>query len=153
MVSSAHLAPLPLSVSGKGRKRAHHRARSRGFTLIELMVVISIILILISIAAPMYQRSIVSAREAVLKRDLYTMREAIDNYTMDKAKAPQSLQDLVDSGYLKLIPKDPITNSTDSWQTVQEDVLNSVDQNEPGITDVHSGATQTALDGTAYNTW
>ena len=117
------------------------------------MIVISIIMILMGIAAPIYQRSIVSAREAVLRQDLYTMREAIDNYTMDKAKAPQSLQDLVDSQYLKQIPKDPITNSTDSWQTVQEDVLNSVDQNEPGITDVHSGATGTALDGTAYNTW
>lgn len=128
-------------------------ARSGGFTLVELMVVISIILILVSIAAPMYQHSIVSARESVLKQDLYTMRQAIDQYTMDKAKAPQSLQDLVDSGYLAKIPKDPITNSTDTWQTVQEDVLESVDQNEPGITDVHSGASGTALDGTAYNTW
>ena len=127
--------------------------RARGFTLIELMIVISIIMILMGIAAPMYQRSIVSAKEAVLKQDLYTMREAIDNYTMDKAKAPQSLQDLVDSNYLKQLPKDPFTNSTDSWQTVQEDVLNSVDQNEPGITDVHSGSSATALDGTAYNTW
>jgi general secretion pathway protein G len=133
-----------------------HRSRAAGaggFTLIELMVVISIILILISFAAPIYQRSVVHAKEAVLKQDLYTLREAIDNYTMDKAKAPQSLQDLVDAGYLKQLPKDPFTNSTDSWQVVQEDVLASIDQNEPGINDVHSGSTGTAEDGTAYNTW
>lgn len=125
----------------------------RGWTLIELMIVISIILILISVAAPMYQKSILSAREATLKQDLYTLRNAIDQYTVDKGKAPQSLQDLVDAGYLGKLPKDPFTNSTDSWQVEQEDVLSSVDQNEPGISDVHSGATGTATDGTAYNTW
>ncbi len=127
--------------------------RRRGFTLIELMVVISIILILVSVAVPMYQQSITRARESVLRQDLYTMRQAIDQYTLDKEKAPQSLDDLVQSGYLKIIPKDPFTNSTDTWQTVQEDVMMAVDQTQPGITDVHSGATGDGSDGTAYSSW
>ncbi len=129
------------------------RAKSRGFTIIELMVVISIILILISIAVPIYNQSILRAKEAVLRQDLFAMRSAIDQYTMDKAKAPQSLQDLVQAGYLRDIPKDPFTDSRDSWQVVQEDVLESIDQNEPGITDVHSGSNLTGSDGTAYSTW
>ncbi len=127
--------------------------RSRGFTIIELMVVISIILILISIAVPIYNQSILRAKEAVLRQDLFAMRSAIDQYTMDKAKAPQTLQDLVQAGYLREIPKDPFTDSRDSWQTVQEDVLESIDQNEPGITDVHSGSNLTGSDGTAYSSW
>ncbi len=125
----------------------------RGFTLIELMVVISIILILISVAVPMYQQSITRARESALRQDLYAMRQAIDQYTLDKEKAPQSLDDLVQSGYLKIIPRDPFTNSTDTWQTVQEDVMLAVDQTQPGITDIHSGANGNGSDGTAYSSW
>ena len=127
--------------------------RQRGFTLIELMIVISIILILISTAIPMYQQSVVRARESVLRQNLFTMRSVIDQYSMDKEKAPQSLQDLVDAGYLKQIPIDPMTNSRDTWQTVQEDTLVSVDQDQPGITDVHSGSSATGSDGVAYNQW
>ena len=129
------------------------RKKSDGFTIIELMVVISIILILISIAVPIYNQSILRAKEAVLRQDLFAMRSAIDQYTMDKSKAPQSLQDLLHEGYLREIPKDPFTDSKDSWQVAQEDVLLSVDQNQPGITDVHSGSNRMGTDGTAYNTW
>jgi general secretion pathway protein G len=126
---------------------------SRGFTLIELMVVMSIILILVSISVPIYNQSITRAKEAVLRDDLFQLRSLINQYTLDKQKAPQSLEDLVSGGYLKAIPKDPFTNSNETWQVEQEDVLLSADQSEPGITDVHSGSSLTGLDGTAYNTW
>ena len=129
------------------------RGRQRGFTLIELMIVISIILILISTAIPMYQQSIRRARESVLRQNLFTLRSVIDQYSEDKQKAPQSLQDLIDAGYLKQIPIDPITNTRDTWQTVQEDMLVSVDQSQPGISDVHSGAQGTGSDGTPYSEW
>ncbi len=129
------------------------RRKSRGFTLIELMIVMSIILILISIAMPIYTKSIARAREAVLRQDLTAMRSVIDQYTMDKGKAPQSLDDLVTAGYLREIPVDPICNSKDNWQVEQEDVLLSVDQSEPGISDVHSGCPGTGTDGTAYSSW
>jgi general secretion pathway protein G len=125
----------------------------RGFTLIELMVVISIVLVLISIALPSYKRSIVAAKESVLRQDLFTLRSLINQYTEDKLKAPQSLEDLVTAGYLKQIPKDPFTNARDTWVVDQEDVMLSVDQTQPGITDVHSGANGVGTDGTAYSTW
>ena len=129
------------------------RKKSGGFTIIELMVVISIIMIIVSIAVPIYTQSILRAKEAVLRQDLFAMRSAIDQYTMDKSKAPQALHDLMQEGYLREIPKDPFTNSRDTWQVVQEDVLLSIDQNQPGITDVHSGSNRMASDGTGYNTW
>ena len=129
------------------------RSRQRGFTLIELMVVISIIVILMSVAIPRYQASILRARETVLRDDLYTLRSVIDQYTLDKQKAPQSLQDLVEAGYLKQLPKDPFTNTQDSWVPVTDDSIMSPDQSQPGIIDVHSGSEQNSSEGTAYSSW
>jgi general secretion pathway protein G len=127
--------------------------RQRGFTMIEMMVVISIMAILMAIAAPIYTQSIVRARESVLKQDLYAMRSVINQYTEDKQKAPQSLQDLVSTGYMKQIPKDPFTNSTDTWQVEQDDSMMSLEQTESGISDVHSGSNAISSEGTAYSQW
>lgn len=129
------------------------RKRARGFTLIELMIVMSILLILITIAIPIYNQSILRARESVLRQDLFTMRQVIDQYTLDKQKAPQSLEDLVSAGYIKLIPNDPFTGRNDTWQTVQEDTTLDPSVTEPGITDVHSGSNSVGSDGTAYSSW
>ena len=126
---------------------------SNGFTLVELMIVIAMITILAGISVPAYQQSILHAKEATLRQDLWALRNAIDQYSLDKAKAPQSLDDLVSAGYLRALPKDPFTNSGSTWQTVNEDVTVSVDQQEPGISDVHSGSSGTAADGTAYSSW
>ncbi len=129
------------------------RRSERGFTLLELMVVMIIIGTLLAIAIPAYVNAIRSAREATLRADLYEMRRAIDSYTVDKQKAPQSLDDLVQSGYLKTMPVDPFTHRSDTWVPGQSDTLNSIDQTEPGIDDVHSGAQLVGSDGTTYNTW
>jgi general secretion pathway protein G len=128
------------------------KARNRGFTLIEMVVVISLIAILLSIALPMYNQSIIRARETTLKQNLATLNKVIDQYTLDKQKAPQSLDDLVSAGYLKQIPYD-ITGNRDTWVLEQEDSLKSIDQTQPGIVGVHSGSDQTASDGTAYSSW
>jgi general secretion pathway protein G len=128
--------------------------RSRGFTLIEMLIVISLITILVSVALPAYQQSIWRARESVLKQNLFSLRSVISQYTLDKQKAPQSLDDLVTAGYFKQIPTDPMTGRNDSWTVEEEtDTIMTVDQQQPGIYDVHSGSTVTGSDGTAYNTW
>jgi general secretion pathway protein G len=124
-----------------------------GFTLIELIIVMTIIAILASIAIPSYMGSIKSAKEAVLKEDLHVMRNAIDSYTMDKGKAPQSLDDLVQTGYLKSIPTDPMTHSNETWVTNTDDTLQSIDQSEPGIDDVHSGSQENGSDSQPYTSW
>ena len=125
--------------------------RRRGFTFVELMVVITIIVILISMAIPIYNRSIIRAKESVLANNLYTLRTVIDQYTYDKGKAPQNLQDLVTEGYLQKLPVDPMTGSNQTWRTVMEDASQSVSQSEPGIFDVKSGSDKMGLDGTAYS--
>ena len=128
------------------------RSQRRGFTFVEMMVVVTIIVILISMAIPIYNRAIIRSKESVLHNNLFTLRTVIDNYSYDKAKAPQSLQDLVSEGYLRAVPIDPMTNSTD-WKIVMEDASQSVSQQEPGIWDVHSGSEKTGLDGRPYADW
>jgi general secretion pathway protein G len=125
----------------------------RGFTLVELMVVMLIISVLAAIAIPAFIASIKSAREAVLKEDLHVLRQAIDSYTMDKQKGPTALDDLVQGGYLKEIPSDPMTHSTTTWVTATSDVLESIDQSDPGINDVHSGSDEVGTNGQPYSSW
>jgi general secretion pathway protein G len=132
--------------------RANKTRQSRGFTLIEMMIVISLILILLSIALPNYNRSILRTKESVLKQDLFTLRQVISQYTLDKQKAPQSLDDIVQAGYIKVVPKDPFTNEA-NWTVDQEDSVAAVDQTEPGIVDVHSASNLVATDGTEYSSW
>lgn len=124
-----------------------------GFTLIELIIVMVIISILASIAIPSYIGTTKKAKEAVLREDLHTMRSAIDSYTYDKQKAPQTLDDLVQGGYMKVIPTDPITHRADTWLPDQGNALTTIDETEGGIDDVHSGAQEISTEGTTYNTW
>jgi general secretion pathway protein G len=124
-----------------------------GFTLIELMIVMAIIGILITLAIPSFVGAVRHAREAALKEDLQTMRTAIDTYTMDKQKGPQSLDDLIQDGYLHAIPEDPMTRSKDTWVTDSSEAMYSLDETDPGITDIHSGSTETGTDGQPYSSW
>jgi len=124
-----------------------------GFTLVELMIVMTIIGLLSAIAIPSYIRSVQKAKEAVLKEDLHTLRMAIDSYTVDKEKAPQGLDDLVQAGYLKTLPIDPMTSRNDTWITSMSDTLTDINETQGGIDDVHSGSQGLSSEGTTYNTW
>ena len=127
--------------------------RRRGFSLLELMIVLTIMTILVSISIPIYQRMILRSRESTLKVNLHSLREVIDQYTADKKKAPQSLQDLIDAGYFrKELPLDPISNSR-TWEEEYGTDVTSPDQTETGIVDVHSLSTEMSTEGTTYNTW
>src|SRR5690348_15866501 len=143
---------------GLTRSFVHPRSKagksSFGFTLLELMIVIFVMLILVSIAVPNYRNSIQRGREAVLRQNLFTLRDLIAQYTLDKQNAPQSLDDLVSAGYLKQIPKDPNTDQTD-WVVEQEQdtVMSPDEQYQCGIDDVHSASTTVGTDDIAYNTW
>jgi general secretion pathway protein G len=127
--------------------------RECGFTLIELMIVMTIVSILLAVAVPIYQKSIVRAKESVLHNNLFTLRQMIDEYTVDKQHAPQALDDLVSEGYLRQIPVDPITGNNQSWKTIMEDTPVGGDNQPPGIFDVKSGAEGNGLDGTPYADW
>jgi general secretion pathway protein G len=134
---------------GAGRRKK----RSIGYTLIEIVIVLTIISILVSIAVPIYQRTVQRSKESVLRNNLFSMRQVIDEYTYDKQKAPKTLDELVSTGYLRQVPVDPFTNTNRSWKIVMEDAITSVDQTEPGIYDVRSGSEKKGLDGTAYAEW
>jgi general secretion pathway protein G len=134
-------------------RHREHKSGENGFTLVELMVVMLIIGVLAAIAIPNFVASIKNAKEAVLKEDLHVMRNAIDSYTMDKQKGPQSMEDLVQAGYMREIPKDPMTHSNETWVTTTDDTLQSIDQTEPGINDVHSGSQEVGTDGQPYTSW
>ncbi len=123
--------------------------QDKGFTLIELLIVMSIIAILATIAQPSFKQAIIKARESVLKEDLFILRDVIDQYYADKGKYPPAMDDLVGEGYIRGIPRDPFTNSADTWQFI----YNSEQEEEQGIYDVHSGSDMVAVDGTPYNEW
>ena len=134
-------------------KRSIRHQDTRGFTIIELLVVMTIIVVLATIGLTQYRRSVIFARESVLHEDLFRMRDAIDQYYADKNQYPSGLEALVADGYMRAVPKDPITNSESSWQTVPSDPDPANPAALPGINDVKSGAETTALDGTRYSDW
>ena len=129
------------------------RAATGGFTLIELLVVMSLIVVLATISMVMYANSVQRGREAVLKENLFRMRDAIDQYYADKGKYPEALEDLVSAGYLRRVPADPITDSTETWQLVPAEPDPNDLTAEPGIYNVKSGSEGTALDGSKYADW
>ena len=137
--------------TASGLEGPRESSRESGWTLIELLIVISIIMILAAMSMVMYRNSVTLAKEAALHSDLYIMRDAIDQYYADKGKYPDSLQTLVTESYLRAIPKDPFTNSSDNWQTTEAEVQPGSTTAEPGIYDVKSGADGTALDGTRFS--
>ena len=132
------------------RKRTKLEA---GFTMIELIIVMAIMLILTTLAVASYKVAVEHAREAVLREDLQVMRTAIQSYTMDKEKAPQSLDDLVQSGYLRSIPVDPMTHASDTWVTDSSQDMYSLDETDPGVDDVHSGSSEQGSNGQPYSSW
>ncbi len=132
---------------------ARRRIRERGFTLIELLVVASILVVLAGIGLVQYKNGVTRSREAVLKTDLFNMRDAIDQYYADKGMYPATLDDLVSSGYLRRLPEDPFTTNSTSWQTTQSEPDPNNPSAAPGVYDVKSGSDATALDGTKYSDW
>jgi general secretion pathway protein G len=162
LISLTPIPPVRANACAKSGSLSLFRANSesigarrglRGYTLIELIIVMAIISILLATAVPMYQKSLVRTKESLLKNNLFTLRTVIDEYTFDKQKAPQTLQDLVDQGYLRGVPLDPMTGSTHTWRVIMEDAVSTVDQTQPGIYDVRSGSDLKSLEGTPYSEW
>ncbi|MGA2003147.1 MAG: prepilin-type N-terminal cleavage/methylation domain-containing protein [Terriglobales bacterium] len=141
-----------MKITSKSKARASSARKMRGFTLMEMMIVIVIMGVLMALAIPMYNQSITRSKEAKLRNDVVTLNKLIQEYSLDKKKAPQQLQDLVDAGYLKFLPED-ITGSATTWQTEMEDSEKATDPNEPGIISVHSGSDQPGSDGQAYSSY
>jgi len=131
----------------------HTRSGRTGFTIIELMVVMAIVLVILSVAVPLYNKTVIRARETVLHQNLATMRAVIDEYTYDKQKAPQSLEDIVREGYLRQVPMDPMVGNNTSWKIIMEEAAASVSQAEPGIFDLRSSSEKISLEGTKYSEW
>jgi len=129
------------------------RGSASGFTIIELLVVLALISILATMGMAQYRQGVVHAREAVLKTDLFDLRDAIDQYYADKGQYPGSLDSLVSDGYLRKVPVDPFTNAADTWQTVPSEPDPNNPTAAPGIYDVKSGSDQTAIDGSKYADW
>ncbi len=129
------------------------RSGRAGFTIIELMVVMAIVLVILSVAVPLYNKTVIRARETVLHQNLATMRAVIDEYTYDKQKAPQNLEDIVREGYLRQVPMDPMVGNNTSWKIIMEEAAASVSQAEPGIFDLRSSSEKISLEGTKYSEW
>jgi general secretion pathway protein G len=127
-------------------KHGNTSSSESGFTLLELSIILAIVGILVTLALPSYRQSVLKAREAVLMRDLYTMRDLLDQHRADKGKYPASLRDLVAAGYLRTVPEDPFTKSTTTWQEI-------IEATEGGIYDVHSGSNLVGATGVPYNQW
>ena len=132
------------------KRPTNRRQRPNGFTLIEMVIVMAIVMILLSIAVPNYTSSVQRAKDSVMRQNLFTMRQLIYEFTLDKQRAPQSLDEIKEAGYMKEIPVDPCTHQKD-WVTEQEDVLLSADQTQPGITNIHSNCALRSSDGTPYS--
>ncbi|MFZ5875203.1 MAG: type IV pilin protein [Nitrospirota bacterium] len=126
-------------------------ASQRGFTLLEIMIVLTIVGILLTIAEPSYRNQIIKAREASLKKSLFVVRDVLDQFAADQGRYPDGLQELIDQKYLRALPTDPFTHSSDTWIEVREEVTDS--EETPGVFDLHSGSNLVALDGTTYNEW
>jgi general secretion pathway protein G len=142
-----------IELAARFDRARRRRVEAGGFTLIELMVVISLIVLLASLGLAQYRNSVVRAKEAVLKEDLFRMRDALDQYYADKNHYAPSLESLVTEGYLRQIPKDPFTQSSETWQLIMAEPDPNNPAEQAGITDVRSGSEETALDGTKYSDW